>query len=121
MNKKLIIGVIALGLGGVGFYMWKKKQNQPLMDTSSISETIIGTPPTSTTSTSTTPSTDIVQWLEDPTKGVFVIIDGKKYGFMSEKAFANYGYSIPKSITEAELNAIPSAGFVDEDGKVIKN
>jgi hypothetical protein len=125
-NKNLIIGVIALGLVGVGFYMWKKKQNKPPMDTTSIPETIAGTPPASTPPASTppastTPSTDIVQWLADPTKAVFVIIDGKKYGFMSEKAFVSYGYSIPRTITEEELKAIPSGGFVDENGKVIKN
>lgn len=120
-NKNLIIGAIVLALAGVGFYMWKKKQNPPLMDMTSIPETTVGTPPASTPPATTPPSTDIVQWLADPTKGVFVIIDGKKYGFMSEKAFTNYGYSIPKSITEAELKAIPSGGFVDETGKVIKN
>lgn len=125
-NKNLIIGVIALGLVGVGFYMWKKKQNKPQMDTTSIPERFVEEhqivpPPAITPPASTTPSTDIVQWLADPTKAVFVIIDGKKYGFMSEKAFVSYGYSIPRTITEEELKAIPSGGFVDENGKVIKN
>jgi len=135
-NKNLIIGAIVLALAGAGYFMWKKKSNTTTdtttPDTTGTSATTdtTGTPPPANTppATNTTPSTnnvapstDVVQWKDDPTHGIYVKIDGKKYAFASEKAFQNYGYSVPKLITKAELDAIPNGGFVDDTGKVNKS
>jgi|688.fasta_scaffold00522_17 hypothetical protein len=91
-NKKIIIGVGAVVLLGVVYYMMTKKK---------------------------APYT--IQWKGDPTGAVFVVINGKKYGFISGKAFDAYGRSEPKSVTKEEVDAIPSGGRVDELGKVVPN
>ena len=106
-NKKIIIGVGVLALAGVGYYMMKKKKGA-----------VENVSTTTTTVTEIAPYT--IAWSDDPTKGVFVVIKGKKYPFVSEKAFVTYGYSAPKSVTKAELDLIPKGGFVSEEGKVIE-
>jgi cytoskeletal protein RodZ len=134
-NKNLIIGGIVLALAGAGYFMWNKNKKSAetttpettgtntTTDTSATPPATNTTPTTNTTPSpnNTAPSTDVVQWKEDPTHGIYVKIDGKKYAFASEKAFQNYGYSVPKLITKAELDAIPNGGFVDDTGKVIKS
>jgi len=107
-SKKIILGVGALALVGVGYYMMKKKK--VTVDTA--------TDTTTTTVTEIAPYT--IAWSDDPTKAVFVVIKGKKYPFVSEKAFVTYGYSAPKSVTKAELDLIPKGGFVSGEGKVIE-
>ena len=101
-DKKIIIGVGVVALLGVGYYMMKKKK---------VEETIIVE-----TLAPIAPYT--IQWKADPTGAVFVVINGKKFGFMSPKAFDAYGRSEPKSVTKEEVDAIPSGGWVDELGKV---
>ena len=118
-NKKLIIGILALTVIGAGYYFWIKKKKGENMGMTTQDTVLSSASLPLTPATTTEKSKEIVQWLADPTNGVFVIVDGKKYGFMNEKAFTNYGYSIPKAITEIELKAIPSGGFVDETGKII--
>jgi hypothetical protein len=56
----------------------------------------------------------------DPTGAVFLILGGKSHPFLSEKAFTNYGYTVPTIITKSELETYPSGGFVNEEGKVIQ-
>jgi hypothetical protein len=108
MNKKNIIyGVGAVALLGVVYYAMKKKKDS--VSTIDMATTMVEVAPYS------------IQWKDDPTGGVYIVENGKKYAFISEKAFVNYGYSVPKLVTKEELDAIPSSGFVDESGKVIKN
>lgn len=104
-NKKIIIGVGVLALAGVGYYMMKKKKGA-----------VENVSTTTTTVTEIAPYT--IQWKADPTGAVHLVKGGKKYGFMSEKAFKAYGYIEPKSATKDEVDAIPTGGFVDEEGKV---
>lgn len=106
-NKKIIIGVGAVALLGVAYYMMKKKKGAVDVITAT------------TTVTPIAPYT--IQWKADPTGAVHVVIDGKKYGFMSGKAFDAYGRSEPKSVTKEEVDAIPTGGWVDETGKVNQN
>lgn len=56
----------------------------------------------------------------DPTGAVFVVLNGKRYGFSSEQAFVNYGYSQPQILTKKEVEAFPSGGWVNADGRVIQ-
>lgn len=108
MNKKNIIyGVGAVALLGVIYYAMKKKKDS--VDTTGMATTMVEVAPYS------------IQWKDDPTGAVYIVENGKKYAFMSEKAFVAYGYSVPKLVTKEELDAIPNAGFVDESGKVINN
>ena len=105
-NKKIIIGVGVVALLGVVYYMMKKKK----VAGTSMEEIVTAIVPIA-------PYT--IYWKGDPT--VFVVIDGKKYGFTSEKAFTAYGYITPKLVTKEEVDSIPSGGYVSQDGKVIKN
>jgi len=106
-NKKIIIGVGAVALLGVVYYMMTKKKDS--VDVITATTTVAPIAPYT------------IQWKGDPTGAVFVVIDGKKYGFSSEKAFTAYGYSTPKSVTKEEVDAIPVGGWVDELGKVNQN
>lgn len=105
-STKIKIGIGVVALLGVGYYIMKKNK------------TVVNTLTDKTTVVEVAPYT--IAWLDDPTKGVYVVIKGKKYPFVSEKAFVAYGYSAPKSVTKAELDLIPKGGFVSEEGKVIE-
>jgi hypothetical protein len=106
-NKKIIIGVGAVALLGVVYYMMTKKKDS--VDVITATTTVAPIAPYT------------IQWKEDPTGAVFVVIDGKRYGFMSSKAFDAYGRSEPKLVTKEEVLAIPAGGWVDETGKVNQN
>ena len=106
-NKKIIIGVGVVALLGVVYYMMTKKKEAG----TSMEEIVTAIVPIA-------PYT--IQWKADPTGAVFVVIDGKRYGFSSPKAFDAYGRSEPKSVTKEEVDAIPRGGFVSEEGKVIQ-
>jgi len=107
-NKKIILGVGVLALIGVTYYIMKKKKGAVeniLTDTTTVAPIAPYT----------------IQWKADPTGAVHLVKGGKKYGFMSEKAFKAYGYIEPKSVTKEEVDAITTGGFVDEEGKVRDN
>lgn len=108
-TSKIILGVGVVALLGVGYYMMKKKKGTV--------ENVIGDVVPTTTVTEVLPYT--IQWKADPTGAVQLVKGGKKYGFMSEKAFKAYGYTEPKSVTKEEVDAIPTGGFVNEEGKVM--
>ena len=129
MKKQYIIaGIIAkkqyiiagiIGLVAVAFFMYSKNKKNTTSSTNS----------TNTTSTSTDMSNEtgildnqIVTLAKgtDPTNAVFLVLGGKKYAFVSENAFLNYGYKVPTVITLEQLNSLSSGGFVDKDGKVVK-
>lgn len=109
-NKKIIMGVGAVALLGVVYYMIKKKKGAS-------DSNVVNVAPTNV-SVANVPAYTI-QWKEDPTNAVFLVIKGTKYGFMSPKAFDAYGRSEPKSVTKAELDAIPTVGYIDETGEEI--
>ena len=113
-NKKIIMGVGAVALLGVVYYMMKKKKATSNSNVITNNETIAPTK----VSVANIPAYTI-QWKEDPTKAVFLVVKGEKFGFMSPKAFDAYGRSEPKSVTKSELDAIPTVGFVDETGEEI--
>jgi hypothetical protein len=107
-NKKLIaLGVLVVGFAVFMFLQSKKKKNETL--------TPADAPPILRNNYTVTLGS------VDPTGAVFVILDGKKYPFVSEKAFVNYGYKVPDVITKEELDSFTTGGFVSEDGKVIKS
>jgi hypothetical protein len=105
-NKKIIIGVGVVAVLIVAYYMMKKKK-------SAVENVLTDI----TTVTEIAPYT--IQWKADPTGAVHLVKGGKKYGFMSPKAFDAYGRSEPKSATKEEVDAIPIGGYVDEQGKVM--
>jgi hypothetical protein len=107
-NKKIIIGVGAVALLVVVYYMMTKKK-------------VVGTTMEEIVTAIVPIAPYTIQWKADPTGAVFVVIDGKKYGFSSGKAFDAYGRSEPKSVTKEEVDAIPTGGWVNELGKVIQN
>jgi hypothetical protein len=115
-DKKVLIGGLVL-LGVVGYYfMTKKKKSE---------ETVLSKPDSTgnITTGSTTPKEDnyaVTLGKVDPTGAVYLVLGEKKYPFISEKAWVAYGYSAPKTITKAQLDAIANGGFVNNDGKIVK-
>lgn len=109
-NKKfIVVGVVVLAIAG--YYFYNKKRTKPLMQSA--------LPPDTTVSIRD--NYTVTLGSVDPTGAVYVILGGKKYGFPNDKAFISYGYTKPETITKAELDLIPSGGFISDEGKVIKN
>jgi hypothetical protein len=106
-NQKIAIAVVSVVLVGA-MYMRFKKGKKTVATMPALSENM---PDNFTVKLSTT---------ADPTGATYLILGGKKFGFSSQEAFSNYGYTVPKIITKAELDLYPSGGFVDKTGKVIK-
>jgi lipopolysaccharide export system protein LptC len=106
-NKKILILGLVVFAGLAYFYMQKKSKKNTLVESPEVN-----TLPVKDNYTVTVDS-------PGSTGAVYLVLGGKKYPFISEKAFTNYGYSKPEVITSAELEAIKTGGFVSEDGKVI--
>jgi hypothetical protein len=118
-NKKILIVVGLLVLGGFLYFRNKKakanKVSGNLANTSSMGD-LTSVYPTGLKEKDTVNLGSI-----DPTGAVYVLLSGKKYAFVSEKAFNAYGYKAPKTITKTQFDSIPNGGFVAEDGKVVNN
>jgi hypothetical protein len=115
-DKKILVGGILVLAIVAYFYIAKKKKDNDLSITST-------TPSGNSSSTETTPIKDnytISLGSVDPTNAVYLVLGGKKYAFISEIAFTNYGYTVPEVITKADFDLIPSGGFVNTDGTVVK-
>lgn len=59
-----------------------------------------------------------IQITGDKTNAVYLVVDGLKSAFVSEAALLKYGYMQPTMVTQAQADAIPSKGWVGEDGKI---
>ena len=53
-----------------------------------------------------------------PNGATWLILNGKKYPFVSEQAFRNFGYTQPQMLTEQDVTAYADGGFVGDDGRV---
>ena len=56
-----------------------------------------------------------------PNGATWLIYMGKKYAFVSEQAFRNFGYTQPQNLTKQDVEVFPNAGFVGDDGRVWDN
>jgi hypothetical protein len=110
-NKKVLVGGLVL-LGIVGYFFLFKKKKVTEIDLPSTAET-----PTASIEDNYAVTLGSV----DPTGGVWLVLGGKKYGFISETAWTTYGYTVPKVITKEALDLIPDGGFVDNEGKIVKS
>ena len=119
-DKRVLIGGLVL-LGAVGYYFMTK--NKKVVESDSMTSNTTDTTVANTTDT-TTPKEDnyavTLGGAVDPTGAIYLVLEGKKYGFISGDAWRAYGTPSPKTITKAELDAIPNGGYVFTDGKVIK-
>jgi len=117
-NKKVLIGgILALVVLGY-FYMAKKKKD--LLLASSDNATNGASSIDATTTSTIKDNYTVTLGSVDPTGAVFLVLGGKKYAFVDELAFKNYGYIAPEVITKANLDLIPIGGFVDTQGKIVK-
>ena len=53
-----------------------------------------------------------------PNGATFLVYQGKKYAFISQEAFVNFGYTQPVISTQQEVDSYPKEGFVGADGRV---
>lgn len=103
MKKKKLLFVAVAGVAVLGLVMFLMKRKNG--STLTMAETVV-VPPYA------------IQVTGDPTKAVYLVVDGLKSAFVNEKAFTNYGYMTPKMVSQAEADAIPTKGFVEESGKL---
>lgn len=103
MNKKWLLLFAA---GGLGLYFFRDK--------------LFGS---ESTQSSGTPTLLVdrgyaITYPGAPNGGTWLAYQGKRYAFVSEQAFKNFGYTVPVQSTESEVLAMPQAGFVGDDGRV---
>ena len=108
-NKKILLGIAVL-VAGVGVYFFMKRKKANTINIENSGNDLVN---------ATLADGTIVTLGEiDPTGAVFVILGGKRYGFVSDEAFKKYGYKPPIVIEKTVLDTLTDAGFVNETGKV---
>ena len=115
-NKKLLIAVGLLVLGGGFFYLRNKNKKAKTSNLGGGASTVTLNP---TYPSGLNEKDSITLGSIDPSGGVYVLISGKKYPFVSEKANLAFGWTQPKVVSKADFDLIPTGGFVGEDGKVV--
>lgn len=103
-NKKVLIALGLLVLGGGFLYLKNKKAKELVLSDS-----------TKSTASTTVKDNYAVQNGDS----IYQIIGGKKYGFSSWDNYVAYGSPAYVQISNAELDAIPVGGIIGDKGKVI--
>jgi hypothetical protein len=105
-DKKVLIALGLLVLGGGFLYLRSKKAKEDVLSTGAVA----GTPPKNNYAIK-----------EEGKDGVWLVSDGTKYAFSSIDSYKNYGSPTVTHVTKSELDLIPTIGWVNLKGELVKN
>ena len=108
-NKEIYLAVAAVAATILVYGLYKRSKNKPDLVAAAVAPVVDVVAPYT------------IQVINDPNNGVYLVLNGEKFGFMSEKAFTAYGYTAPKMVAKEVADAIPSKGFINDDGKLVRS